>query len=197
MPHIDRGRLLLRYAVVSDTHLHPGDGDAAGDSPFAVNRRANRRLRYVVEDLNRRAVDFVVHLGDVVHPLPSRPALYAESARQFFSITGALRHPLHLIPGNHDVGDKPLAWGPAASVREEFLRAWDTHFGAHYFHREHRGLHFIGVNAQLLGSGLALESEQRQWLESLLNALRGRAFLCTRITRRFCSPKTRPSTTTT
>ncbi|MDD9821663.1 MAG: metallophosphoesterase [Gammaproteobacteria bacterium] len=190
MPIIDRGRRLFSVAVVSDTHLHPGgdrDGDGDGDrdgdidgdrdrgnSPFAVNRRANDRLRYVIGDLNRRDVDLVIHLGDIVHPLPSRPALYAESARRFFEITASLRHPLHVIPGNHDVGDKPLAWGPAAGVREEFLQAWSAHFGAHYFHRAHRGVHFIGINAQLPGSNLALEREQKTWLEELLDGLRGR-----------------------
>lgn len=171
MPFIDRGQRLFSFAVVSDTHLNPGD--AASNSPFAVNRRANNRLRYVIEDLNRRDVELVIHLGDIVHPVPSVPDLYAQSARRFFEQVRALRHPLHVIPGNHDVGDKPLAWGPAAGVRDEFLRAWSAHFGAHYFHREHRGMHFIGINAQLPGSGLALELEQKQWLESLLNDLRG------------------------
>lgn len=172
MPTIDRGRRLFSYAVVSDTHLNPGD--AGSNSPFAVNRRANNRLRYVVEDLNRRDVELVIHLGDIVHPVPSMPDLYAQSARRFFEQTRALRHPLCVIPGNHDVGDKPLAWGPAGGVRDAFLRAWSEHFGAHYFHREHRGIHFIGINAQLPGSGLAMELEQKRWLESLLDDLRGR-----------------------
>lgn len=170
MPTIDRGQRLFSYAVVSDTHLNPGD--AASNSPFAVNRRANNRLRYVVEDLNRRDVELVIHLGDIVHPVPSVPDLYAQSARRFFEQMQALRHPLCVIPGNHDVGDKPLAWGPAGGVRDEFLRAWSEHFGAHYFHREQRGIHFIGINAQLPGSELAMEREQKRWLEHLLDGLR-------------------------
>lgn len=171
MPTIDRGPRLFSYAVVSDTHLNPGD--AASNSPFAVNRRANNRLRYVVEDLNRRDAALVIHLGDIVHPVPAVPDLYAQSARRFLEQAQALRHPLCVIPGNHDVGDKPLAWGPAAGVRDEFLQAWSAHFGAHYFHRQHRGIHFIGINAQLPGSGLALELEQKRWLEQLLDGLRG------------------------
>ena len=64
-----------------------------------------------------------------------------------------------MIPGNHDVGDKPIAWGPSGTVRDDFLAAWTKHFGEQYFCLEHDGMAFIGINAQLLGSGLAMECE--------------------------------------
>ena len=172
MPTIDRGQPLYSFAVVSDTHINQSDAEC--NSPFEVNRRANNRLRYVVEDLNRRDVELVIHLGDIVHPVPSMADLYVESSRRFLEQFKKLRHPFCLIPGNHDVGDKPIAWGPAGGVRDDFLRAWSDNFGAHYFHREHQGIHFIGINAQLPGSGLAMEREQKHWLEGLLNDLRGR-----------------------
>ena len=171
MPTIDRGRRLYSFAVVSDTHLNQSDAEC--NSPFDVNRRANNRLRYVIEDLNRRDIELALHLGDIVHPVPSMRELYAESSRRFFEQLKKLRHPLYLIPGNHDVGDKPIPWGPAGGVRDDFLQAWSEHFGAHYFHHEHRGIHFIGINAQLPGSGLALEREQKHWLENLLNDIDG------------------------
>ena len=174
---IDQGAYLFSFAVIADTHLNQNDLDS--NSPFEVNRRANNRLRHVIEDLNRRDLALIIHLGDVVHPVPSMGDLYVESSKRFFEQFKQLKHPFHLIPGNHDVGDKPIEWGPATTVRDEFLQAWSTNFGAHYFHQVYRGIHFIGINAQLPGSALAMEFEQKQWLEALLENIRGqRIFLC-------------------
>ncbi|WP_051482967.1 metallophosphoesterase family protein [Thioalkalivibrio sp. HK1] len=158
------------FAVLTDTHLNQSDDEC--NSPFDVNRRANRRLRWIIDDLNRRDLAFVLHLGDVVHPVPSMEDLYAASARRFFDQFADLRHPWRIIPGNHDVGDKPIDWGPAGTVRPAFLRAWERHFGAQYFHHAIEDIHFIGINAQILGSGLAAEGEQRDWLRSTLDGLR-------------------------
>ena len=165
------GAFLFSIAVIADTHLNQNDHEC--NSPFAVNRRANNRLRYTIADLNARELAMVVHLGDVVHPVPSMQALYAQSARRFFTQVSALRHPFFIIPGNHDVGDKPLSWGPAGGVRDDFLRAWSEHFGEHYFHHAHDPIHFIGINAQLFGSGLEMEAEQAAWLQARLNELHG------------------------
>lgn len=171
MPQIDQGKYLYSFAVVADTHLNQNDVEC--NSPFDVNRRANNRLRYVIEDLNGRDLALVIHLGDIVHPVPSMGELYVDSAKRFFEQFENLRHPFYLIPGNHDVGDKPIDWGPAGTVRDDFLEAWTEIFGAHYFHHEHQGIHFIGLNTQLPGSGLAMEAEQAQWLQSTLDGLRG------------------------
>ncbi len=166
------GRLLFTYAVIADTHLNEDEDHC--NSPFDVNRLANRRLRYVVEDLNKRDLALVFHLGDVVHPVPSMDPLYAESAARFHEQMSSLRHPLHVIPGNHDVGDKPIAWGPAGTVNDIFLDAWSEHFGDHYFEIVHDDIAFIGINAQLIGSGLSMERAQKEWLESTLQKLNGK-----------------------
>lgn len=175
---INKTKPLATFAVIADTHLNEKDDEC--NSPFAVNRLSNRRLRHVVDDLNRRDLASVFHLGDVVHPVPSTGKLYTDSAQCFFEEMKRLKHPLHLIPGNHDVGDKPIDWGPAGSVNDSFLDAWSTVFGRHYFHETIGNLHFLGINAQLLGSGLEMELEQRQWLESTLKQVDGeRIFLFT------------------
>lgn len=163
---VAQGAHRFTFAVIADTHLNQDEHEC--NSPFAVNALANARLRFVIHDLNRQDLAFVVHLGDVVHPVPSLGPLYREAADRFREQASILRHPLHLIPGNHDVGDKPLRWGPAESVRQSFLDAWTRHFGAHYFGFVHQDCLFAGINAQVLGSSLPLEAEQRQWLEALL-----------------------------
>ncbi len=159
------GKHLFSFAVISDTHLN--EDEFSTDSPFDVNRLANRRLRYVIQDLNSREISHVIHLGDIVHPVPSKKDLYSNAAECFFQQTRYLKHPIRIIPGNHDVGDKPMSWSPASGVRQAYLDAWSEHFGDHYFDFQHRGVKFIGMNSQLFDSGLPLESQQRQWLSNI------------------------------
>ena len=176
MPEKAAGPRLFSFAVIADTHLNQNETDC--NSPFEVNRLSNRRLRHVIHDLNRRDLARVFHLGDVVHPVPSMGELYADSARRFFEQVEHLRPPLHVIPGNHDVGDKPIPWGPAGTVNPEFLDAWTEHFGEQYFRVSQDGITFLGINAQVIGSGLPLEVEQQRWLEDTLTSLQGeRMFL--------------------
>ena len=165
------GNFLFSYAVVADTHLNQNDLEC--NSPFEVNRLANARLRWVIADLNTRDISHVIHLGDIVHPVPSMGDLYVDSAARFSEQTATLKHPLYVIPGNHDVGDKPIEWGPAGTIRQSFLDAWSDNFGDHYFAHQHHGIWFIGLNIQLLGSGLPLEQEQNLWLESTLHQHQG------------------------
>ena len=64
--------------------------------------------------------DFVLHLGDIVHPVPSLPT-FAEAVDRFKSIASQIAMPLHVVPGNHDVGDKKVEWMPADQVCEDYL----------------------------------------------------------------------------
>lgn len=166
------GARLFSFAVIADTHLN--QGETTCNSPFEVNRLANGRLRHVVRDLNTRDVAFVVNLGDLVHPVPAIPDLYAAAAERFQEQVAELRHPLHLVPGNHDVGDKPIDWGPAGVVTDPFLDLWGQYFGPHYFGFDHGECRFLVVNAQIINSGLAAEAAQKAWLEGELAASAGR-----------------------
>ncbi len=171
------GERLFSFAVIADTHLNQSEAEC--NSPFEVNRLANGRLRHVIRDLNSRGVDFVINLGDLVHPVPAFPELYDAAAALFLEQVRELEPPLHLVPGNHDVGDKPIAWGPAGVVRDQFLDAWKRHFGAHFYAFTHNACRFIVINAQIINSGLAAEAEQRAWLEhTLADGPDQRTFLC-------------------
>lgn len=166
---------LFSFALITDTHLNPNDNQS--NSPFMVNQKANQRLRYVIDDLNQRELLAVFHLGDIVHPVPSMADSYERSASRFFEQVSHLKHPLHIIAGNHDVGDKKISWGPSGVVRDSFLSAWSQYFGAHYFHLNYGGIEFIGINAQLIGSGLDMECEQQIWLQQLLEQLKGKRLM--------------------
>jgi 3',5'-cyclic AMP phosphodiesterase CpdA len=160
-----KGDRLFRMVVVADTHMNQDENDCT--SPFDVNRLANARTRHIVHAINAQNPDVVIHLGDLIHPVPSLPS-YGEAATQFHALTSALDAPLHLVPGNHDVGDKPFAWGPSGTVRDSFIAKWEEHFGKHYYSFEFTGCKFIVINAQIINSGLDCEDEQRQWLEAEL-----------------------------
>ncbi len=179
----------FRYAfgVITDTHLNEAEDRCS--SPFDVNRRANRRMRYVVRDLNARDLAFVVNVGDLIHPVPALPDRYAAAADRFKAQIKSLRHDLHLAPGNHDIGDKPNNWAPAASIREDYIKLWEQHFGADYHAFEVNGDRFIVINAQLINSGLARERAQAIWLEDELIASEGRrTFLFTHYPPYFSTP---------
>lgn len=160
------GAHLFDFAVVTDTHVNFGENEC--NSEFEVNKGANGRLRHVVRDLNERDLAFVIHLGDIVHPVPALPDLYARAAKAFKSLVGSLRHPLHLVPGNHDIGDKPIAWGPAGVICDDFIALWKTTFGPNYASFDSGPCRFILLDAQIINSGLPAEAEQRRWLETTL-----------------------------
>ena len=164
----DLGRYVYRFAVISDTHVNP-DEDRC-NSPFPVNGRANRRFRYVISDINRRDVDFVVHLGDLLHPVPETGVLYAQAAEAYRTIVSELNAPIHVLPGNHDIGDTPISGGPASPTTPEMIAAWEGEFGAHYHSFEKGGVLYILLNAQLINSGLQAEAGQRHWVEAELAA---------------------------
>ena len=153
---------IFTFVVITDGHINPKEDQSS--SPWESNHMANGRNRYVVDMLNRLKPDFVIHMGDLVHPVPSLPS-YTVAAKRFHDIYRQLDCPLHLMPGNHDVGDKPSSWTPAEVVNETFLAQFEKHFGRCYSSFDHQSCHFILLNCQLFNSGLKEEETQRRWLE--------------------------------
>ena len=167
-------RKLFTMVVVADTHL--SEQDMESNSPFPVNRLANGRMKHVVQDINALAPEFVINLGDLIHPVPGVPHAYSEAVSRFLEQTSKLNCKQYLVPGNHDVGDKPIDWAPAGTVCDEYLALWQQYFGDHYYAFEQQGCHFLVVNAQLLNTGLQAERDQQQWLESYLEQHQGGRF---------------------
>ncbi len=158
------GKHLFDFAVITDTHVNFGETEC--NSEFDINKGANARMRHVVQDLNRRELAFVIHLGDLVHPVPALPDLYYRAAEAFKTITADLRHPIHLVPGNHDIGDKPIAWGPAGVVSDAFIAMWRETFGPNFKAFDLGPCRFILLDAQVINTGLPAETDQQQWLEA-------------------------------
>ncbi len=174
------------FAVVSDTHVNPSE--ARCNSPFPVNLRANPRFRHVVADLNQRSIEFVIHLGDLVHPVPGFGPAFTEAATAFRAIAGELRVPLHVIPGNHDVGDMPVPGAPAEPVTADRIAEWSSHFGWQFHAFSHGGVRFVLLNAQLINSGLPEEARQAAWLAAELAESPGRIMLMLHHPPYLCTP---------
>lgn len=172
------GEKLLSFAVIADSHLNPDEVDC--NSPFNVNKLANRRLRHVINDLNQQDIEFILHLGDLIHPVPAVEELYLLAARRFKEQQENLKKPMHLVPGNHDIGDKPMRWSPAGNITSDYISLWQKNFGPDYYSFSHDNFHFVVINTQLCNSELAEEKEQERWLQKELEENRNkRIFLST------------------
>ncbi len=182
----DLGEKKFTFAVISDTHVNPDDDQC--NSPFPVNARANRRFRHVVADLNSRNIDFVVHLGDLVHPVPGSGELFAEAAAAYKTIVADLKVPIHILPGNHDIGDTPVKGAPSEPTSSETISIWEQHFGPQYSAFSHKGIRYVLLNAQLINSGLPDEATQQAWLEAELSKTQERIFLMLHHPPYLCAP---------
>ena len=166
-PHPRLGRFRFSFGIVGDTHINQSEDEWA--SPYRCNRLANPRSRWVVDYLNSQDVDFTVHLGDIVNPVPHLES-YGDATECFRAIFGKLENPLYVVPGNHDIGDKPVDWMPASNIDEGSIRHYEEAHGPHYFSKEHEGCRLLFLNAQLLNSGLDSEQDQQRWIESELGS---------------------------
>lgn len=123
------------------------------------------------------APKFVFHLGDIVHPVPSVPT-FGEAVARFKEISSPLRMPLHVLPGNHDVGDKKIDWMPADQICDRYLETYRKAFGRDFYSFDEGNLRFVAINSLLLNSGLEDEHRQREWLEDQIDSAKGkRVFL--------------------
>ena len=163
-PYLQNNQYLFSFVVVADTHIN--ETEEGGTSPFMTNHQANAKARYVFQEIAamRPAPSFVIHLGDIVHPVPSLPTFHSAVAH-FKEITQPLTMPLHVIPGNHDVGDKHIDWMPADHVCDDYLNTYRSVFGEDYYAFDYGEIRFILLNSLLLNSGLVDEAKQQRWLE--------------------------------
>lgn len=116
------------------------------------------RLWQAVQQINEQKPDFVLICGDLVDD-SGNTAGYAE----FLEIVGNLNCPVHMVPGNHDVG-----WAPTPAL----LKQYRGTVGADYFGFEHKEWSFLGIDTQFwLNDTLSAEiATQQQWLTNSLQS---------------------------
>lgn len=106
--------------------------------------------------INKLKPDFVVITGDLIHNRTDSNQL-----KSFQKIKSLIqkRIPVYLIPGNHDVGQKPT---------DETLNFYFKHYKTDRFSFTHKGFNFIGINSCLINSGIEQENIQLEWLKKHL-----------------------------
>ncbi|MEE9416667.1 MAG: metallophosphoesterase, partial [Acidimicrobiales bacterium] len=165
----------LIVALVTDTHVRPVYDD--GQLAFASDASHNDRNGAAAAAIRAMKPDLVVHLGDVVHPIPTLDthADALEVATEIYSDLGA---PMVVVPGNHDVGDKAAsAYAPVlvSDSREFFMQTW----GAPFQSFDMAGLHFVTIDGGLLGAATNDGEAQWAWLEKDLRSNQARCFVFT------------------
>jgi 3',5'-cyclic AMP phosphodiesterase CpdA len=145
----------VRIVQISDTHLsHLGGVTTAN-------------LRLIAAWVNATLCpDLIVNTGDVVAASPDQP-LDRGWARE---VHAAFDAPVVYLPGNHDVGEPGLAPWKGLSVTSGRVAAHREVFGPDRFAVRDGQWLVIGINSELLGSGLDEEGAQWQWLEEELSA---------------------------
>jgi 3',5'-cyclic AMP phosphodiesterase CpdA len=150
----------MKIAQISDTHLTHQGG------------LTEENFRRLVEHFNEVArPDLVVITGDiqVIHPDVGADRQHA------YTLASTLTVPFMAVPGNHDVGEPAEHPWAGLAVTDDRVAAYETTWGRSYWRHDQDGAVLIGLNSELMGSGLAREAEQWAWLERTVTELPTRA----------------------
>ena len=156
---------LFQFAVISDSHIRLQEGVEEGG--YASNRLTIERANYVAQCVNALQPHFVVHLGDLVHPIPTL-SIHEEAVEKAAKIFAQIEAPFYVLAGNHDIGDKPNGWLPAPVVEENSHHVFAKHWGPLTQSFAVKECHFICLDTSIMNSGFAREQAQRIWFENEL-----------------------------
>jgi len=156
----------FKFGIITDTHIRPKKGDHS--SPYKVNDFANKRAEYAINLLSSFKQEFTMHLGDVVHPLPSLPT-YKAACLEAKKILQPLLNKMHFVPGNHDIGDKLHDASPAGPLSNKTIGMYNENFGPSWHLFVFKQIVIISINSSLVNSGLVEEKIQKNWLEKQLS----------------------------
>jgi 3',5'-cyclic AMP phosphodiesterase CpdA len=160
----------FKFAIIADTHIRPS-GESS--SPWKTNLMTNDRARWVTRKVSSHKPDPVIHLGDIVHPVPHLPT-YSSAIDVARNIFGEAVAPVFYVLGNHDIGDKRNPTVPAYTVNDSYIENFNQLIGPTYQSFDHKDIHFILINSPVLNAGLSEEGEQKKWLEKDFEKNKGR-----------------------
>jgi len=146
----------MRIVVISDIHL------ALRASSLLENWRVV--ARWIAE----AHPDLVVRLGDISLDGASNPAELREAA----NILADLGVPIRFLPGNHDIGDNPIAPDVPTEHLLDLARLEEYRvlFGLDRWSLNAGAWRMIGLDAQLFGTATAEEKAQFDWLGNELRS---------------------------
>ena len=135
---------------ISDIHLDPGDQEQCA------------RLEKVRQAVLATKPDLVVASGDVSNDGFRCDGMFDQVKAQLHRFGPEV----YVIPGNHDIGDKA---GEKNEVQSEYVAKWKAVFGSDRFSVRRDHWTIVGINTQILGSGLHEEADQFEWLDHTLD----------------------------
>lgn len=144
---------MVRLVQFSDTHLRSSQWRHQRGFSRAVRRAGPADLVLVTGDLSVDGADEVADL---------------KAAKARFD---RLTAPVHVIPGNHDIGEEPACPRQIQPVTKERRARFISVFGDDSFDISLPGWRLMGLNVHLFGTGW--EEEAQQW-DRLENAVRAR-----------------------
>ena len=146
----------MRLIFLSDTHLADDRSFFVPNFEALVAHVAGSRAAFVVNG-GDVALDGADHEGHIAH------------AR---ALHDRLVTPWRAIPGNHDLGNVAGGSGrpPRQPITNDRRARWCRHFSDEWWTADLGDWTLVGLNAQLMGSGLPTEEVQWRWLDGTLAA---------------------------
>ncbi len=129
-----------RIAVLSDTHVSPGNAN-------------EQQLRLAIDEINASSFDAVIHSGDLTNQGAD------DELRNIKSLLDGVRHPLYVVPGNHENN-----WSQSA------CKTFNDLWGNDRFAFTVDSLVVVGLNCgpfMKMGDG-HIKQEDLHWLDSTL-----------------------------
>jgi 3',5'-cyclic AMP phosphodiesterase CpdA len=153
----------MRIVQISDTHLSHLGGVMCDNFSLLVD---------FVNDVLKP--DLVVNSGDLVilSPDSSEDREAVRAAHERFAA------PVRIIPGNHDVGmpgDHP--WMGIATTAERVANFRSVFGSDRFLELVDPSWAIVGMNSEILSTGLDEEAEQWEWLDEVGEQVRGRSVL--------------------
>ncbi|WP_187829914.1 metallophosphoesterase family protein [Siccirubricoccus phaeus] len=145
---------MFTLAQFSDTHL---------GAPTPLFRGNFERLAAA---LATSPPDVLVASGDVSLDGADREADFALTADCYRRLPGKVL----CVPGNHDVGDHPDR-APRQPVNAERLARFRHYMGEDVWAMDREGWRLLGLNSQVMGSGLPEEAAQLDFIAAQLDSL--------------------------
>jgi metallophosphoesterase superfamily enzyme len=96
------------FVVIADSHIR---SESEANPTYPSDRTANTRHAYAMRKIRQIAPAFLIHLGDVVHPIPAL-ASHGSALKTTRKHYDSLKCLFCVVLGNHDVGDKPTPGCP-------------------------------------------------------------------------------------
>jgi predicted phosphodiesterase len=111
----------------------------------------------IISAVEREKPEFVITVGDQIEGYTEDTTTLNRQWQEYKSIVSGLSMPLHLVPGNHDISTNSQ------------LGPYLANAGLPYYSFDHKGMHFVVLDASRWESSAELPSEQLEWLAADLS----------------------------